>query len=107
MGFAYFPHGAHEDTDELEPGITQTGSACTEDFTCPTPRYYRGTEFLGEDGTDDFGLGECRIVCERLSWSHSGFDLMSDISSCVLYRRLRAGILQPHSRLVRSRLLLY
>lgn len=58
LGFAYFPHGAHEDTDELEPGITQTGSTCATDFSCPTPRYFRGTEFLGVEGTEDFGLGE-------------------------------------------------
>ena len=47
LGFAYFPDGAHDDKDELEPGITQTMSNCTEDLSCPAPLYFRGEEFLG------------------------------------------------------------
>jgi len=38
---AYFPDGAHDGVDELEPGITQTGSACAEDNTCQAPRYFK------------------------------------------------------------------
>ena len=58
MGFAYIPDGEHNGNAELEPYITLTGSTCVEDLSCPTPRYYRGTEYLGVDGTKDFGLGE-------------------------------------------------
>ena len=67
QGFAYFPDGAHDDKDELEPGITQTASNCIEDFSCPTPRYFRGDEFLGVDGTDDFGLGKSNRVISILA----------------------------------------
>jgi hypothetical protein len=68
MGFAYFPDGAHDDVDELEPGITQTqGNACTSDNTCSAPMYFIGDEYLGTysnipevetvtTGDDDFGL---------------------------------------------------
>ena len=57
MGFAYFPDGAHDDKDELEPGITQTGSDCTSNNTCPTPLYFRGGAFLGDPmDRANFGL---------------------------------------------------
>ena len=56
MGFSYFPDGAHADKDELEPTITQTGSNCAETFSCPTPRYFKNGVFLGEVGTENFGL---------------------------------------------------
>jgi len=69
LGFAYYPDGAHDDVDELEPGITPPGSAsaCAADNTCPAPMYMLNGEYLGkysnnEDvapittGEDDFGL---------------------------------------------------
>ena len=57
MGFAYFPDGAHDDKDELEPGISQTGSNCVSNSTCPTPLYFRDGEFLGNPlDKADFGL---------------------------------------------------
>ena len=57
MGFAYFPDGAHDEKDELEPGITQTGSNCVSTNTCPTPQYYLDDAFLGDPlDASDFGL---------------------------------------------------
>ncbi|KAL7517942.1 hypothetical protein ACHAWX_002815 [Stephanocyclus meneghinianus] len=49
LGFAYFPDGAHDDKDELEPGIVPPGSSstCDVDFTCPAPMYFLGDEYLG------------------------------------------------------------
>jgi hypothetical protein len=62
MGFAYFPDGAHDDKDELEPVISQTNTSCAQTFSCPSPRYYRGSTFLGVDGTGDFGLGKSLLI---------------------------------------------
>ena len=57
MGFAYFPDGAHDDKDELEPGISQTGSSCVTNNTCPTPLYFLDGTFLGNPlDRSDFGL---------------------------------------------------
>jgi hypothetical protein len=57
MGFAYFPDGAHDDKDELEPGISKSGSSCASTSTCPSPRYFRNGKFLGNpDDPSDFGL---------------------------------------------------
>ena len=67
IGFAYFPDGAHDDVDELEPGISQGTSGCDTDMTCPAPMYFVGGEYAGvysniEEMTpvttneDDFGL---------------------------------------------------
>jgi hypothetical protein len=49
LGFAYFPDGAHDDKNELEPGIVPPGSSstCDTDFTCPAPMYFLGDEYLG------------------------------------------------------------
>ncbi|KAL3786644.1 hypothetical protein HJC23_006840 [Cyclotella cryptica] len=49
LGFAYYPDGAHDDKDELEPGIVPPGSTstCNADFTCPAPMYFLGEEYLG------------------------------------------------------------
>jgi len=58
LGFAYFPDGAHAELDELEPTITQTGSDCADSFSCPTPRYFKNGEFLGDDLTGNFGLDD-------------------------------------------------
>lgn len=67
LGFAYFPHGAHEEQDELEPGISQTGSDCASSLSCPAPMYFLDGNYLGKysnipdvlvstTGEDDFGL---------------------------------------------------
>lgn len=61
LGFSYYPDGAHNDKDELEPGITppDSSSRCTEDLTCPTPKYYLNQEFLGSDSdSENFGLDD-------------------------------------------------
>jgi hypothetical protein len=75
MGFAYFPDGAHDDKDELEPGVSQTSSNCVSNNTCPTPRYFRGGEFLG-NGVDsaDFGLDvyEPEFFRSVVEWSGKG-----------------------------------
>ena len=49
LGFAYFPDGAHDDVDELEPGIAPPGSvdqSCLEDNSCPAPMYFVGGEYV-------------------------------------------------------------
>lgn len=73
LGFAYFPDGAHKDVDELEPGISQTGSACVEDESCQTPLYYLNGEFLG-NGSADFGLDnyEPDFFLPRQTWIEQG-----------------------------------
>jgi hypothetical protein len=50
LGFAYFPDGAHDDQDELEPGIVPPGSSsgCGADMTCPAPMYYQNGVSLGK-----------------------------------------------------------
>jgi hypothetical protein len=61
LGFAYYPDGAHDDKEELEPGITppDSSSNCTEDLTCPAPKYHLNDEFLGSDiESENFGLDE-------------------------------------------------
>jgi len=65
LGFAYFTDGAHEEVDELEPSITQSGNACADDNTCDAPMYFKGSNYLGVYnnavgttlvGDEDFGL---------------------------------------------------
>ena len=63
LGFAYFPDGAHDDVDELEPGISQTMHSCADDNSCQAPMYYKDGAFagVGYDGVagvggEDFGL---------------------------------------------------
>jgi hypothetical protein len=75
MGFAYFPDGAHEDLDELEPGVTQTGSNCVADNTCPTPLYFRDGVFLGNPfDKSDFGLDlyEPEFFLGITTWTANG-----------------------------------
>lgn len=81
MGFAYGPHGAHADEPELEAGLTKTDSSCANDFSCPTPRYYKGATFLGINGTDDFGLGKFIFVLFLLLNWFGGVVLWS----CLLF----------------------
>jgi hypothetical protein len=69
LGFAYYADGAHDDVDELEPGIAPPGSssACADDFSCPAPMYMLAGEMMGvynnnpksgnmTSGEEDFGL---------------------------------------------------
>lgn len=73
MGFAYFPDGAHDDKDELEPGISQTSSNCVSNNTCPTPRYHRNGVYLGDDDAD-FGLDvyEPEFFLGIVDWTAAG-----------------------------------
>lgn len=74
MGFAYFPDGAHDEKDELEPTVTQTSSACVASNECPSPRYYRNNTFLGKIGTEDFGLDvyEPEFFLSLADWAAGG-----------------------------------
>lgn len=62
LGWAYFVDGAHEDVDELEPSISQSGNGCTGSNSCQAPMYYKNGVFAGAgtypaSGNDgDFGL---------------------------------------------------
>lgn len=58
MGFAYGADGALDDQPELEPGVASPSSSivCEDSLSCPRPRYMLNGEFLGVEGTDDFGL---------------------------------------------------
>jgi hypothetical protein len=57
MGFAYYPDGAHDDKEELEPTVTLTSSNCKSNYTCPSPKYFRGGTFLGDVlDKSNFGL---------------------------------------------------
>jgi hypothetical protein len=49
MGFAYYPDGAHDDKDELEPSIVPPGSSstCGDTNKCPAPMYFRDGSYLG------------------------------------------------------------
>lgn len=71
LGFAYFADGAHDDVDELEPGIPPPGSSstCGDDMSCPAPMYFLNGEYLGTysnipevlpvtTGEDNFGLDD-------------------------------------------------
>jgi hypothetical protein len=74
MGFAYFPDGDHDGKDELEPVITQTNSDCPADFSCPAPKYHLNGEFLGVNGTENFGLDVYEPAFQQgiVDWSSAG-----------------------------------
>ena len=45
MGFSYYPDGAQNGLEELEPGIALgTDTSCTDDLTCPAPMYFVDSE---------------------------------------------------------------
>ena len=68
LGFSYFPDGAHDGVDELEPGIgLGSDPSCVDDLTCAAPMYFLNGEYLGNYsnieevaplslGAEDFGL---------------------------------------------------
>ena len=71
IGFAYFPDGAHDNVEELEPGIgfgTNGCNATEETLACPAPMYFVGGEYVGEysnipeikniTASDNFGLDD-------------------------------------------------
>jgi hypothetical protein len=53
LSFAYFANGAHDNEDELEPGIVPPGSAstCDRDNSYPAPMYYKNGVYLGKYST--------------------------------------------------------
>lgn len=75
LGFAWGPDGALDDQDELEPTIDRTGLlGCASSATCPSPKYYLNNEFLGEGGTENFGLDsyEPKFFLPLLDWIDQG-----------------------------------
>lgn len=77
MGFAYFPDGAHDNVDELEPTISKspTNTSCIETSSCPRPRYFRDKMFLGAPmDPNDFGLDvyEPEFTRSIVDWSGAG-----------------------------------
>jgi hypothetical protein len=85
MGFAYFPDGAHDDKEELEPGVgLGHDPSCATDKTCPAPMYFLNGEYLGEfsniprikpptTGTENFGLDEYEPLFFRPLPEWAGF----------------------------------
>merc|ERR1712232_1346698 len=86
MGFAYFPDGAHDDVDELEPGIAQgTDTSCADAMSCPAPMYFQDGTYLGtysnipdvlpaSTGEDNFGLDDYEplFFLPMLDWTDLG-----------------------------------
>lgn len=74
LGFAYYPDGAHDNKDELEPIINASLSICATTFSCPTPNYYLNNEYLGELGTANFGLDdyEPKFTRDIVDWTEFG-----------------------------------
>ena len=82
LGFAYFPDGAHEGADELEPGVSRGGSACADDLTCQAPMYYKNGRYVGGAydgvagvGGEDFGLDayEPEFFYPRGEWADENY----------------------------------
>jgi len=85
LGFAYYADGAHDDVDELEPGIDPTASTgCADTNTCPAPMYLNSGNYLGKysniaeitpiTGDEDFGLDvyEPQFFANPIDWSGAG-----------------------------------
>ena len=89
IGFAYEADGAHVGVDELEPVNVPPGtnSGCDADNSCPTPLYFIDDRFMGEAGTDNFGLDEVEplffhpvadwqdygVFSAKLTWDEASF----------------------------------
>jgi len=89
LGFAYYADGAHDDKDELEPGIAPPGTsgACVETLSCPAPMYFVNGTYLGTysneesilnvtTGEENFGLDdyEPRFFWPFAEWLEQGDD---------------------------------
>jgi hypothetical protein len=87
LGFAYFADGAHDEKDELEPGIAPPGtnSSCAETLSCDAPMYFVNGSYLGTysnipeilevtQGEDNFGLDdyEPRFFWPFKEWLEQG-----------------------------------
>ena len=55
LGLAYYPDGAHDDVDELEPGIVPPGSSstCGNNMSCPAPMYFVNGTYAGKYSNND------------------------------------------------------
>ena len=93
LGVAYFPDGAHEGVDELEPGISKstTTPSCTATSTCQAPRYFKNGVFLGTTfdntatppaGGADFGLDvyEPLFQGDYVDWQTQKFEMQLTIT---------------------------
>ena len=89
MGFAYFADGAHNDVDELEPGITQTSTnTCAQSMNCSSPMYFKDGSYLGTynnipeqgiltTGEDNFGLDDYEplFFLPLTQWAENEFEV--------------------------------
>lgn len=73
LGFAYFPDGAHEGVDELEPGISYGTSGCETDNTCQAPMYYLDTYFYGNEDPET-GAAETTVYPAADNGGNFGLD---------------------------------
>jgi hypothetical protein len=86
MGFSYYADGAHDEQDELEPGIPpyNTSSSCGDTLSCPSPMYFRNGTYLGTysnipqvlditQGEDNFGLDDYEPLFFRPLPEWAGF----------------------------------
>jgi hypothetical protein len=86
LGFSYFADGAHDEQDELEPGIApyNTSSSCADTLSCPSPMYIMNGTYLGTysnipavlditEGEDNFGLDEYEPLFFRPLREWAGF----------------------------------
>merc|ERR1719460_2868041 len=98
LGFAYFVDGAHNEVDELEPGITQTGDACAGTNTCQAPMYYKNGVFAGAVGYDntlatptggaDFGLDayEPEFFHRKSDWTATTYSVKLTLTDTTYAR---------------------
>ena len=88
LGFAYFPDGAHDGVDELEPGISQTNGSCVSNNTCQAPMYHKDGVFVGGSydgatiGGEDFGLDnyEPEFFYPRGKWLEASYSVTLTIT---------------------------
>jgi hypothetical protein len=87
LGFSYFADGAHDEQDELEPGIApyNTSSSCADTLSCPSPMYIMNGTYLGtysnipeileitEEEVKFFGLDEYEPLFFRPLSEWAGF----------------------------------
>eukprot|EP00527_Entomoneis_sp_CCMP2396_P005611 CAMPEP_0198147640 /NCGR_PEP_ID=MMETSP1443-20131203/36913_1 /TAXON_ID=186043 /ORGANISM="Entomoneis sp., Strain CCMP2396" /LENGTH=408 /DNA_ID=CAMNT_0043812053 /DNA_START=40 /DNA_END=1263 /DNA_ORIENTATION=- len=91
LGFAYYADGAHDDVDELEPGIVppESSSSCANDMSCPAPMYLKNGLYLGEYSnnaavaplrstpSDNFGLDdyEPEFFFDPFTWNTANYSV--------------------------------
>jgi len=89
LGFSYYPDGALDDKDELQPDIAPpaSGSDCVDTLSCPAPMYCCDGKYLGEysnnadispiKGDANFGLDdyEPAFFLPLLDWKAKDFSI--------------------------------